>query len=65
MLGNQANTVCAENRMACPSKLHRQGKSGTFKTASCERVKNEVAGRGHGVAGIQYAQDAHTANAKD
>ena len=51
MLGNQANTVCAENRMACPSKLHRQGKSGTFKTASCERVKNKAAGRQAGDMG--------------
>lgn len=51
MLGNQTNTMHAENRMACPNKLHRQGKSSIFKTASCERVKNKVAARQVGDAG--------------
>lgn len=51
MLGNQTNTMCAENRMACPSKLHKQGKSSIFKAASCERVKNEVAARQAGDTG--------------
>lgn len=41
------------------------GESPICKTASWEKEKNEVAGRGHGVTGARYAHNVHAANAKN
>lgn len=40
-------------------------KSPSCKTASWEKEKNEVAGRGHGATGAQYAHNVHAASGKN
>lgn len=64
VLGNQTPSTLRTGRLVQASPADG-AKSPSCKTASWEKGKNEVAGRGHGATGAQYAHNVHAASGKN